>query len=155
MSAPARVEVFLSLIQPWATLMAIEAKLNETRSWRTHFRGWFAIHASKGFPRECRDLCYLQPFASVLAKAGYNGPADLPVGRVLAVTELVDCVPTEKIRAGLSLNERAFGDYSDGRFAFVTRGVKRLRWPMAMKGERGFRRLPVPVYPIRAEELEP
>ncbi len=133
---------FLTLTQPWATLMALDAKRNETRSWKTKWRGWFGIHASKAFPPECRELCYRTEFAVVLEAAGYHKPEDLPLGQLLAVTELVDCVKTESIRSRLSVAERAFGNYEDGRQAWVTRGVRRLREPFAMQGAQGLRRLP-------------
>ena len=44
------VERAISLTQPFASLMAIGAKKVETRAWRTHFRGWVAIHAAKANP---------------------------------------------------------------------------------------------------------
>jgi hypothetical protein len=37
----------ISIIQPWATLIAIGEKKFETRSWSTKYRGELAIHASK------------------------------------------------------------------------------------------------------------
>lgn len=141
---------FLTLTQPWATLMAIEAKRDETRDWWIRFRGWFAIHAAKGFPPECQALCYQEPFAGVLAKAGYNGPADLPLGRVLAVTELLDCIETDSIIRSVGEPERSFGDYSPGRFAFRTGGVRRLRDPFLMRGLQRLQKLP---RPILASEL--
>lgn len=35
----------ITLMQPWATLVAIGAKRLETRSWSTNYRGPLAIHA--------------------------------------------------------------------------------------------------------------
>lgn len=37
----------LTLMQPWATLVAIGAKRIETRSWATRYRGPSAIHAAR------------------------------------------------------------------------------------------------------------
>ena len=54
MSDIVRVTRCLSLIQPWATLVAIGAKKVETRSWKTPYRGWLAIHASKAFPKDAQ-----------------------------------------------------------------------------------------------------
>ena len=136
---------FLTLTQPWATLMAIDAKRNETRDWWIRFRGWFAIHAAKGFPPECQALCYQEPFVSVLAAAGYHSPADLPIGRVLAVTELTHCLEAQSIRRSVPDLERAFGDYGDGRFAFVTSGVRRLREPYLLRGMQRLQKLPLPI----------
>ena len=37
----------LTIIQPWATLIASGHKMNETRSWKTNYRGEVLIHAGK------------------------------------------------------------------------------------------------------------
>jgi activating signal cointegrator 1 len=138
------VENAITLTQPWATLMAMDRKRNETRAWSTRFRGWIAIHAAKGFPRSCRELCYLQPFARTLAH--YNRPDDLPLGQVLAIVEIVDCLPTEGHTKHCMLeHERDFGDYSPDRFFFITRGVRRLEQPIAVKGALGIWKLPRPI----------
>lgn len=140
-----RVERFLTLTQPWATLMAIGAKKIETRSWLTHLREQFAIHAAKGFPRDCQALCYREPFASALASAGYDNHYELPLGEVLAIARLADCKDTQSLLPLLGEPEISFGDYSPGRFGFVTEGVRRLRAPMPLRGLQRFQRLPAPI----------
>jgi len=40
----------ITLWQPWASLLATEAKQYETRSWATKYRGLIAIHAAKKNP---------------------------------------------------------------------------------------------------------
>ena len=139
------VERAISLMQPWATLMAIDAKRVETRSWSTNFRGWVAIHTSKRFPMECRALCYRMPFARALSE--YNIPEDLPRGQIIAVTEIIGCRRTDgvKYRTDLSEMERAFGDYSPGRYAIFTAGVRRLKTPITIRGALSIWRLPSPI----------
>jgi hypothetical protein len=133
----------LTLTQPWATLMDLGAKLNETRSWPTHRRGWIGIHAAKGFPRDCRDLCMARPFARVLIeKGGYTGYSGLPTACLIGVTRILECVRTEKIRDSLTELELSFGDYSDRRWAFRTAGYRRLRAPIPMKGALSFWKMP-------------
>lgn len=61
----------ISLLQPWATLVALGAKRRETRSWPTRYRGPIAIHASKGMPRASEEACSLPLIKEVLVKAGY------------------------------------------------------------------------------------
>jgi hypothetical protein len=94
----------LSLTQPWASLMAWGEKRYETRDWSTAIRGEVAIVSSKGFPRESRELCYEEPFGSVLRAHGVeivstrpSGPTQLPLGVVLAVLRLVDDAPVETV----------------------------------------------------------
>ena len=40
----------ITVIQPWASLLAEGAKLYETRSWKTNYRGEILIHAGKKDP---------------------------------------------------------------------------------------------------------
>lgn len=142
-AADLRVELAISLTQPWATLMAIGAKVNETRGWPAKYRGWIGIHAAKGFPVDCRSLSHCPPFVGALYHAGYKSWKDLPRGELLAVTRIVDCVRTEVILTELlGLPEEDFGDYSSGRFAFRTAGVRRLREPIPMKGALSIWKMP-------------
>lgn len=155
----------LTLIQPYATLVALGEKGNETRGWPTYHRGECAITASKGFPKEYRDRCLTEPFLSRLMlnlrenKAGHRDPETvleekLPLGMVVAVVEVVDCVPTPgdlfagpgAIAAlGVTPKEYAFGDYSPGRFIFRLANVRRLRDPVPCVGARMFWTLPADV----------
>jgi|SRR5581483_8604804 len=135
----------LSLTQPWASLIAIGAKRIETRSWATSYRGTLAIHASKGFPVECRELCEEWPFDDALASAGVTSWQRLPRGMIVATCELVACVSTSgsgarlELWPGHPLNEweRAFGDYSAGRFAWILANVVSLPEPIPVTGSLG------------------
>jgi hypothetical protein len=106
----------LSLTQPWATLMAIDAKRFETRSWSTPHRGPLAIAASAGYPRDCRRLVHQRPFIDALRGAGESdlyGAVLLPLGKIIAVVDVVDCVPTEDcFDLGDSLDDVADGGES-------------------------------------------
>jgi hypothetical protein len=158
----------LTLTQPWATLIAIGAKHIETRSWSTSYRGPLAIHAAKGLgsvggKRGFYDLCYSQPFLSVLEpamtgerdiagfKVPHIDPGYLPMGAIVATCDLVDCVPTWADWASVEPYftgqhgdhvwhvpppepERSFGDYTPGRFAWLLSNVKALPEPVPCKG---------------------
>lgn len=134
----------ITLTQPWATLMATGHKRNETRGWPTHYRGWVAIHAAKGFPRECQLLCRQAPFTMALSDVGFKLGSALPIGVLVGVVEIVGCVRTEDV-AGLTAKERALGDYSAGRYAFLTRGARQTKHPVPMKGALSIWRLPAPL----------
>jgi hypothetical protein len=126
----------ISLWQPWATLMALGIKTVETRSWSTEHRGYLAIHATGHFPKEARDLCYESPFSDVLKL--YNGhlnPEMLPRGKVLAVVNLYSVFGTTSVNPN-SLN-REFGDFSPGRYAWLTSNVIQLPWFVEAKGRQG------------------
>ncbi len=137
----------LTLTQPWATLVAIGAKRIETRSWSTSYRGPLAIHAAKGFPREAKELCGSPLFHEALYAAGYDiGLRSwdiLPRGAVIATCRLVDCQRTDLFsREGygsafaLSKQEYAFGDYSEGRWAWTLAKIEPIT-PFQVKGALG------------------
>ena len=129
----------ITLTQPWATLVAIGAKKIETRSWRTSYRGPLAIHAAKGFPKSARELCRGNPFHAALHAAGWASKSysgELPLGVVLATCTLVDCVFIRRVEPVSDL-ERAFGDYSDGRYAWMLANVVPLPTPISAKGALG------------------
>ena len=137
----------LSLTQPWASLMAFGEKHIETRSWGTGYRGPLLIHASKGFPRDCRDLCEHDPvFVRALARHGITSWKQLPTGVVIARVELVavrgtrwlvDSEPGQpEWSAFKATDELRFGDYSEGRYGWLTRNPVRLI-PTPARGSLG------------------
>lgn len=146
----------LSLTQPWATLIVTGAKRVETRSWPTKHRGWIAIHASKSWSASDRDFAECQMVRDVLVKAGvrYVGPHDhgarryryvdgLPLGSIVGFAYVEDCHPTEAIsRFGLSEQERAFGNYDDGRFGWFFREAGQLTVPVPCRGALGLWTVP-------------
>ena len=133
----------LTLTQPWATLVALGAKMIETRSFYVGYRGPLLIHAAKGFPLDCRELCNLMPFSGVLVPHGYDAN-NLPLGVILCETELVDCLKADTVANAMPSyseceHEADFGDYSSGRFAWLLRCriVRTFDPPIPAKGALG------------------
>lgn len=154
----------LTLTQPWATLVAIGAKKIETRSWYTSYRGPLAIHAAAGLDtvggrRGLRELAFGQSeFRNALFAGLFGGQAvmpdeltsALPLGAIVAVCELRDCITTthfknvkiirrQRDRSSASEwlwteNEKAFGDYSTGRWAWLLADIRKLDTPIPCKG---------------------
>jgi activating signal cointegrator 1 len=121
----------LSVLQPWASLVAIGAKRYETRSWRTDYRGPIAIHASKKLDRQARDFCSNAIVAAAYRRAGVTDPSkQLPRGAVVATAQLVAVYRTEDLRAHLSEEELTFGFYGNGRFAWELFDVVALSSPI-------------------------
>ena len=129
---------FLTLYQPWASLIACGAKQIETRSWATSYRGWLGICAAKMFPLPARFLCGREPFTGTLIRAGYGDPRDLPLGAVLVIVNLT-CIltVTRALLANLSEEERAFGNYALGRRAWCSADTVRLPRPILCRGRQG------------------
>lgn len=137
----------LTLTPPWGTLVACGAKTIETRSWSTSYRGPLLIHQAKGFPRGARELLDVEPFRSVLAHEFRMHPPEpgvpahpiyvhdhLPRGTIVAWAYLSDVLPTSMMQpedgsVAISEQERAFGDFSPGRFAWVLEDVVAMRRP--------------------------
>lgn len=127
----------VSLWNPWALLVALGAKTFETRSWATNYRGPLVIHAAKYFTDEEKMYCLRPHFRECLKQGGYNTLSSLPLGAALAVVDLVDCVPTSRIKDALSDRERAFGNYAPGRWAWKLTNVRMLAEPLPYRGAQG------------------
>lgn len=134
----------ITLSQPWASLVAISAKKIETRGWRTSYRGPLAIHAAKGFPAKARVFCESPTVWRALGWSESSAMPSLRFGVVVATCNLVDILP---MRASLCLSgvfddypdldtpqERAFGDYSAGRWAWILKDIVQLPEPIPAKG---------------------
>jgi hypothetical protein len=135
----------LSLLEPWASLVALGEKRIETRSWAPP-QGIMpiriAIHASKS--REAIDDGTAE---ELFGMTRHSCPDPWPLGRVVAVVTLVKAVPTEKIRDDISHfhpNELAFGNYSDGRWGWVfdDLSLRRLAEPVPCRGMLGLWGIP-------------
>lgn len=146
----------LTVRQPHASLVAIGAKTNETRSWYTSYRGPLAIHASAKMGKAEKELCWVSPFFELLSDAGLIKPHahrnDLyhfPLGAVIATCRLVTCMkigidsgPRMCNTAVLpSEPELSFGDYTPGRYALILADVKQIE-PIPCRGRLGLWNLP-------------
>ena len=133
----------ISLWQPWASLVAAGVKRHETRHWPTNYRGPIAIHAAKtldlaGAPDQ---LC-----------AAVSGPywiKDLPRGVVVAVGQLVDCEPAERVATYATEADLTAGNFARGRYAWRIEDVRRVNAPIPLVGRQGLFNWTPP------EDLEP
>ena len=121
----------LTLRQPWASLVAAGAKRWETRSWATRYRGPLAIHAAAGWRPV--DVAHV-PWPAALAMRVEDWER-LPRGTVVAIAELVECLPAEAVAPGAP--EALFGDFAPGRWAWRLEGVRSLDPPVPARGRLG------------------
>lgn len=139
----------LSLTEPWATLVGVRAKLFETRSWATPYRGFLAIHSAKGFPAWAQAVCFQEPVRTVLKEKtkvsviwqrclpkDHPQRSEFPLGCVIAICELVDVVRITAENAPPE-PERSFGDYTPGRFAWHLKNAQMLPKPIPARGSLG------------------
>lgn len=150
----------ITLWQPWASLLACGAKVYETRSWETRYRGPIAIHAAE---KKHDYFMFGEEFAikamGALELKGIN-PQELPHGCIIAVAELVDCEKIKKyydegswITQSFTVNEMGsirykakvevirgdellFGYWEPGRYAWKFANMRMLDKPIPCKGKQ-------------------
>lgn len=143
----------LTILEPWASLVAHNEKQIETRSWATNYRGPLLIHASARLPKEGKVLC--RNFAKLLGIEKYNGSWLYylenkvgPFGMIIASCNLVNCIEITGIweefgeatlKGGMVIgnSEFWFGDYTPGRFAWLLEDIQPLKTPIPAKGQLG------------------
>ena len=134
----------LTMTDPWGTLVALGAKQIETRSWSTPHRGPMAIHIARTLPPEAAACCQEPPFRQALEAGGYRWQPDtggqnswgLPLGHIVAVVwldEVVRITPMFRVEEP----ERSFGNYCQGRYAWIFSAVYRLPRPLPARGSLG------------------
>jgi hypothetical protein len=151
----------LTLWQPWATLLVHRIKKIETRpaptSW-TEEKGTYLIHAAKKWNNELKQLCTTEPFYSALTDLGYfergtfYSDKYLPTGCIIGSIEIIECVKipidyrTNKMlgficaNVGLSITEQEikFGDYTPGRYMWLSQNPRVLKEPILYMGGQGY-----------------
>ena len=142
----------ISLHQPWASLMSVMAKLNETRSFPISHRGDLLICASKAKHLPPPELCEWLWDNSHLFGAFrdfdelWNG---LPFGYAVCVVEVYDCIYTGNLlclqppkHLYLSAQEAMMGNYAPERYAWLTRNCRRFKRPFQVTGRQGLFNVP-------------
>jgi hypothetical protein len=126
----------LSFLQPWAGLTVMGLKKLETRSWSTKHRGDLLIHASMG--QSGALLAPEPPFSKYITDF-----SKLPFGAIIGKVQLTDVIKVESLHMSdavinqLTMEERAFGDYSNGRYVWVLEEPSLFSKPIYMKGTLG------------------
>lgn len=142
----------ISLHQPYASLMAVLAKENETRDYKTPYRGQLVIQAAKesDFWQTHAHLWNDNPIVHVFRcehPEAYEAlhPATCRM-RAVAVTTLTNCLrmthsPTPSVAeisiAHVSEAEQAVGLYKPGRYAWTTTDTLYLPEPIKYPGHQG------------------
>lgn len=136
----------ITILEPWASLVACGKKHIETRSWAIKHRGPIAIHAGKDQDKKGERIRH------IVARAEQYGIIipELQFGKVIAIADLVDCVKVvcrTRLKVGnheamkailendtiVSGSEFAFGDYTPFRYAWILDNVRKID-PVPSKG---------------------
>jgi len=111
----------ISLWQPWAHAMKIYLKTIETRGWRTHYRGDLLICSAKGGLNKGELLD-----ETMRILPGINRDR-MKFGYALCVVNLYDCIPTDVLSIRDYMFEDELGDFSEGRFAWMTNNHRQIQ----------------------------
>jgi activating signal cointegrator 1 len=134
----------ISLWQPWASLIAIDAKRIETRSWPANYKGIIAIHAAK---RPIDDAGFalmlnagISPVNAMLSMSRTIG---LPLGSIVAICTIVDSLLIDQATSDtMPQPEKSFGDYTPGRYAWLMTNLHKLEAPVPCVGRQRLFNLP-------------
>lgn len=111
----------LSVLQPWAWLLANGHKDVENRSWATRYRGDFFIHAGKRWGREQRDdVAWVRHHFPRIEL-----PATFDLGGIVGAATIVDCV------------DESDSPWFSGDFGFVVANAVRIKF-IPCRGMLGF-----------------
>lgn len=133
--------------QPYAYATVAGIKHYETRPQRTNIRGRVAVHAGKKrftadglFELLNREIAYGKIIETEYERGIENlkRATELVYGAVIGTVEIVDCVPVEEIADKMSTLERALGDFSPGRFAWVLRNPIMFDKTIPARGQQGW-----------------
>jgi len=127
----------LTISQPDASLIADRHKFVENRTWETSYRGLLAIHAGKGTQ-------YLTP----------EELAQYPTSCIVAVAELVDCLPFSVVTCCFEWGEGwrnftaqqiaaiAEHPHTEGPYCWLLKNRRKLSQPIPCAGRQGLWTLP-------------
>lgn len=113
----------LSIRQPWAWLIAHGWKNIENRTWRTHFRGRFLIHASQGMTRDEYEACRI--FIAGFTEIELPPMDKLERGGIVGEATLLECMNYHE------------SEWFTGPWGFVLDDARPLPF-VQLKGERNF-----------------
>lgn len=128
----------ITVLQPWAWLLATGKKRCETRSWKTNYRGEILIHAGK------KNMTYImrQTFfeAMYMKQAGVFN-TEMITEAIIGKANLVNCVRIDEAMRELirkqHFDEYAFGYFSPGRYAWVMENPVLFDTPIPARGYQG------------------
>jgi len=133
----------LSVQQPHADSIMFGKKWSENRSWRTHFRGEFFIHASRWdtFARENYEALFGQPCEEI-------SPGGCNIGCIIGKVNLVEVIDIEAAKNAKRLIDDVAAEYGlptdddalehvQGPVCWIMTEARPLKEPISCKGQLG------------------
>jgi len=134
----------ITLYQPFAGLIALGLKKNETRGWKTNYRGPLLIHAAK---RPMFDFQWMHVNGILTLHKSRFKIQSLPLGALVCKANLIDCqqIGDDNCPDEYSL-EYQFGNYDHGRYMWMLDGIEPIN-PIPYKGQQRFFNVPDSIIP--------
>lgn len=131
----------ISIWQPWASLVVHGMKFFETRTWpapRSVIGQTLGIAATKNITPDQRSVYADPEFQFFYEQSGLPPLEELPRGMLLGTVTL-DSIEevTEDFIEDITLEERAFGWYQLGGYAWRLKHARPLKHPIPIKGAQG------------------
>jgi len=138
----------VTLWQPWASLIWLGLKDNETRHWNISYRGNLLIHAAK---KPC-NIQMLREYGLIPERSGFGSPYQkqiydalepflvegFPYGQIVAKCQLKDVFPmTKEMILEQSEVELLCGNWAVGRYAWKLENIQQLNPGFPYKGSQG------------------
>lgn len=117
-----------SILEPW--------KMVETRGWETKYRDPIAMHSALRKEKWLGTSSESAGFMEQYKLTGLPPFDDLPTGCILGIGNLVEIKHTEDHYELLEDMENVFGNYEDGRYAWIFEGMEQFETPIPVKGNR-------------------
>lgn len=135
----------LTVWQPWAQLLAAGHKHNETRSWRTNYRGEILIHAAQKDPlfgiTRMPEEGWLNALKAFGFSEAFNRFQKFPTGAIIGKAKLTDCKLIDEayyqFTKDLCPEEFLYGDFTPGRYAWVFEEPELFKNPLPVSGRQG------------------
>jgi hypothetical protein len=138
----------LTVIQPWATLIAYGIKRVETRSWlppASLIGERLAIHAAARWTEAQAAFAATAGISALLSRIGVS-PSSLPLGAVVGVVRVASAGRTSSLSAAefQLVAMASCGDFDHGGFAWILSEAEALSTPFPARGNPGLWSLTLP-----------
>jgi len=132
----------ISINQPFASLIVKGYKKFETRKWAAYdsiIGQRIAICSSSGIRPEWRRHCKSEEFRKFYNQLDWPAIGKLPKGALVGTVIIETCLPmTEEWIASISDEERAYGDWKIGNYAWKLRDPEYFAGQQPVIGWMGF-----------------
>lgn len=131
----------ISIWQPYASLIVTGHKFTETRGWpapKSLIGSRIAIASTKKVRPEQCAVMQDPEFRRYYDETGLPEIEDLPHGYVLGMVTLHSCAPiTEEDLEDITDEERLYGWWEIGRYAWRLRHPEEIKEPVSVRGAQG------------------